>query len=152
MKKDSKLGANILTARGISLQIAGIGGDFGWHKPGVLCVDPETGIPYRATGSGWRVDRDTNGLQEMFDATSGISLDRAKANGPELQDTATLGVLLGGDGEVWRYYDQCSEPNVWLARITTKDGRHALNDYTEHGGDPTKAIAIGKAYLNSIKG
>ncbi len=62
-----------------------------WKQPGAACRDPDSGLLWRMLGND-RVDcvREFASFENECE-----SMDLAIANGPNLDDNATLGVLLG---------------------------------------------------------
>ena len=67
-----------------------------WPKPGMRCVDPETGHGYRAIGEGDFFDeQETCNVGWRGDGDE-PECDRAIAAGPDLDDAATVGCLFFG--------------------------------------------------------
>ena len=65
-----------------------------WAGPGAACVDPETGVRYRRLPNAWVSEAD-HGTVAPTGAGGSAQFKRALANGPKLDDAATLGCLLG---------------------------------------------------------
>ena len=82
-----------MTQIDLSHAIAATGDE--WQKPGVRVVDPVTGAAWRRMFDSWQADNDA--AKEITNSShlatySGL---RAIAAGPDWQDAATAGVLLG---------------------------------------------------------
>lgn len=73
-----------------------------WAKPGMRCVDPVTGAAWRLLAyeaHGWNFDNRRAELLVDGDDPDDM-LIRALAAGPDLEDAATVGGLLGASGQV----------------------------------------------------
>ena len=110
-----------------------------WAMPGMACRDPVTGDRYRRNDYGWC---DADGIFADPDKEEGPS--RAIANGPDLDDAATLGAIALGLGSRLRI-DHDSD-NEWFVRWAPgKDDTLRTDRYYS-----TRAEAIIRAALAAL--
>ena len=138
-----------MTQIDLSHAIAATGDE--WQKPGVRVVDPVTGIAFRMRAQVYRIaelsadwrrfitDEQPDSAPMVFDIQS--CTDRAIAAGPDWQDDATAGVLLGlmpdARLDVW--------DNMWTGRSWTcwpEIGKNGVSGKTRNE-------AIARAYVAS---
>ena len=145
-----------------------------WAGPGAACVDPETGIRFRYnedrpsdvppsnpwTPASWAymvawhrrmMDENTTETVGTPDAPSDSISDRALANGPDLGDAATLGVLLGQIARRLSYENMEDPPRITLARDRKgqqwefdRDDRFAVSTIR-----PSLGVCVGAAWLEA---